>query len=360
MSILFVACGMTVGLVLMIAGMSKWGRADATASALREFGVPDTFARRLAPALPAAELGIAMLLLAPRLAWAGAVLATMLLGLVSVLVGATLLTGKRPSCNCYGQVRAAPISWGTAWRNVLFTLCAGYLLSAGQGRLDRGLLLEIRDTMFESGAAAGAWLLAGAIVIMCVWLLLNLVRQQGRLLLKIDNLEQRLDANGIPTAEQLMPATTLNPGSAAPLFQGITLAGAALDLRALLQDGRDLLLVFISADCAPCKDLLSDLLFWRNTHQPADKLVLVSSGSREANLGKLGGLIGNDALLQTGHEINDLFGVIATPSALRIGRDGRIAAPLAVGQERIMALLVAGAPASVTDELRFVRAAGYR
>ncbi|NHZ83473.1 hypothetical protein F2P44_30025 [Massilia sp. CCM 8695] len=336
MGILFVVCGITVVLVMTLAGVSKFGHAGETASSMREFGLPARLAQWTAPALPAAELGIAACLLTPGLAWAGALAATLFMALVTMLVTAALLQDKHPSCNCFGQVRAAPVSWGVALRSLLLTLCAAYLLWDGRARLDHGLLAETG----KLGAAMLASLAVACIVVLQGWLSLNLVRQQGRLLLKIDNLELRLAAAGIP-ASQSAPLTGPLPGSPAPAFSAVTLAEMPVSSTALLGDGTPTLLLFVSADCAPCQNLLAGLLAWRAAHPSQERLVTVTSGTAQANRDKLGGLIGGDALLQEEREINALFGVMATPSALLIGADGSIAAPMAIGKDQIMALVQA-------------------
>ncbi|MDQ1813510.1 hypothetical protein RBA41_09360 [Massilia sp. CCM 9210] len=338
MGILFVVCGIAVVLVLTLAGVSKFGRAAETAGAMREFGLPARWADRAAPVLPAAELGIAVCLLTPGVAWAGALAATLFMALVTMLVTVALLQNRHPSCNCFGQVRAAPVSWGVALRSLLLTLCAAYVLWTGPAQLDQGLLAAAGKLAATPGAAVLASLAVACLFLLQGWLSLNLVRQQGRLLLKIDNLEQRLAAAGIPE-HQFAPLTGPLPGSAAPAFSAVTLAGAAVSSSTLFGNGTPSLLLFVSADCAPCQDLLADLLAWRGAHPPRDRLVIVTSGTAQANRDKLGGLIGADALLQEEREINALFGVVATPSALLLGADGSIAAPIAIGKDQIMALV---------------------
>ncbi|MFB9241059.1 hypothetical protein IV454_29785 [Massilia antarctica] len=338
MGILFVVCGITVVLVMTLAGVSKFGRARETADTMRAFGLPARLAQWAAPVLPAAELGIAGCLLAPGTAWAGALAATLFMALVTMLVTAALLQNKHPSCNCFGQMRAAPVGWGVALRSLLLTLCAAYLLWDGGARLDQGLLADTGKVAATFGAAVLASLAVAGIVALQGWLSLNLVRQQGRLLLKIDNLEQRLAAAGIPESPSAPLAGPL-PGSSAPAFSAVTLAGAQVASTTLFGHGKPALLLFVGADCAPCKDLLTDLLAWRGAHQPQDRLVTVTSGTAQANRDKLGGLIGGDALLQEEREINALFGVVATPSALLLHGDGSIAAPMAIGKDQIMALV---------------------
>ncbi|RSZ57366.1 redoxin domain-containing protein [Massilia atriviolacea] len=338
MGILFVACGITVVLVLALAGLSKLGRAADTAGAMQAFGVPPRLAQRAAPALPVAELCIAACLLIPGLARCGALAATVLLGTLTALVTLALLQDRHPSCNCFGRAGAAPVGWGVALRSLLLTLCAGYLVALGDARLEHGLLIEAGRVAAALGTAVLAALALACVVMLQGWLSLKLVRQQGRLLLKIDNLEHRLAAAGIPASEPMAPR------GPAPAFEAVTLSGSPVSSATLLGGGTPALLLFVSADCAPCKDVLTALAAWRAAHPGGERLVIVTSGAAEANRDKLGDLLDGDAVLQREREINALFGVMATPSALRIDAGGAIAAPMAVGRERILALAAGARP----------------
>ena len=362
MDIVLVVCGIAVMFVLLVAGLAKWGEPQAGADALRAFGVPDPWARQAGAVLPALELASAAALLLPRLAWGGALIAAMLLGGATLAVCAALLAGHRPRCQCFGQTSAAPISWATAIRNGLLTACAGALLLGGEAALEQGLAVAAWRAIETVGALALAWSVTACLAASLLGLLFSLARQQGRLLLSIDNLTLRLDAAGIPPAGQgaavplagdggsSAPPCSAPPCSAPP-FTSTTLAGATVASSTLLGQGRELLLLFVSPDCAPCKDVLEALHAWRSGSADgksdaaarswlhAGKLVIVSSGTAPANRRKLGALLSADTLLQAEQEISTLFGVIATPSAVRIDGDGRIAAPPAIGRDQIMALL---------------------
>jgi hypothetical protein len=65
-----------------------------------------------------------------------------------------------------------------------------------------------------------------------------------------------------------------------------------------------------------------------------------------------------DVLLRSGFELNDLFGVMATPSAMRFDPEGRVASGLAVGREPIMnpASLSVAPPVAVSGRLATARA----
>lgn len=350
MNEMFVLCGVAIVFIFVVAGLTKLKDASSTANALREFGVSVALSRRIAPILPITELGIAALVLLPQVAWVGAALATMLLAFFTVFVSIALVRGKRPSCNCFGQHRSTPISWYTVLRNALFTVFAGFLLWAGQGRLDDGLLAETANVIGDLEPISVASFAVTAIVVLQFWMLMNVVRQQGRMLLRIDNLEYQLNANGISAFSQFVPTKKLvTVGEVAPHFTATSLAGLNVTSKELLLEGKALALIFVSADCSPCKELLTELLLWRTPNNHKHKLVIIASGSKEANISKLGALIETDALLQTDLQVSELFGVVATPSAILIGRDGLIASQIAVGHDAIMALM-RGVPARTLDD----------
>ena len=85
------------------------------------------------------------------------------------------------------------------------------------------------------------WLL----VVVGGWLLLQLIRQNGRILLRLETIEERLTAR--PGAPAGPPAQGLPVGSAAPGFDLPDLSGA----RHKLSDwrGRDILLIFFNPGC---------------------------------------------------------------------------------------------------------------
>src|SRR5207248_2304215 len=88
--------------------------------------------------------------------------------------------------------------------------------------------------------AIGAW----ALVLAEAWMILHLVRQQGRLLVRLDDLEAEVRRIGQPGAATLaatssMPAGSgLRVGSPAPPFSLPGLYGEVLPLAALCSAGR--------------------------------------------------------------------------------------------------------------------------
>src|SRR5438045_1273256 len=86
------------------------------------------------------------------------------------------------------------------------------------------------------------------------WLGWQLLRQNGRMLLRLDQLEKRLDALEFGEDE---PPTGLALGSPAPEFELPDLAG---ETRTLAQyRGRSVLLIFFNPACGFCRDMMPKL-----------------------------------------------------------------------------------------------------
>lgn len=336
-------------LVFLVASLRKLRDPPATVKTLRGFGLTPSMAALLGPALPWAELAVVLLMLMPGAAVAGAGLALVLLAVFTAAILGALLRGKRPNCNCFGHASDKPIGWNTAARNaMLLALAASLLLPAT--RFERGLLelwlVAVRGfEPFALVALASAGLLALQSAVIG-----RLFSQQGRMLLRIDNLEHEL-AQGKSTASHSVQLAGPAQGALAPDFEFVSLAGGmATSMAHRFATQLDLMLVFVSPDCGPCHELLDWLL-----HQPdRNRAVIITSGSPEHNRRLRDDYEVLDIIIQSGQQAQDAYGVIGTPSAVRV-RDGRIASPLAIGMAPIQSLFdpapggrassaVAGAP----------------
>ncbi len=129
-------------------------------------------------------------------------------------------------------------------------------------------------------------------------------------------------------------------GSPAPTFELPTPSGGRLRLADLR--GEDVLVLFWSPGCGFCQAIRDDILAWE-VERPAGAptLVVVSSGSAVET--SADGFRSRVALDET-FEVARSFGATGTPTAVLVDRQGRIASPLAVGTETVLALV--GGPAS--------------
>lgn len=199
-------------------------------------------------------------------------------------------------------------------------------------------------------------LLAVLVIITTVggWVLYGLLRQNGRMLLRIEALEAALD-DGAPRpagrvfADRSLAKSRINrsglaKGTPAPAFRLPMLDGGEATLEAYA--GKRLLLVFSDPSCGPCTALLPKL---EAAARQSDVAVLVvSRGGADANRRKLEECrVALPVALQAHWEISRLYAKFATPVAYLIDEQGRIAEDPAEGGTAILALLSIG-----TTELR--------
>lgn len=342
MGAVLLAARLVLSIVLVVAGIAKLGDRAGTRQAMRDFGVPGPLAPVLGLLLPLAELGAGLALLPVATAWWGAVAALVLLTLFLAVIGYSLARGRRPDCHCFGQLHSAPIGSRTVIRNLVLTGLAA-LIVAQPGRDPGPGLLSLTGGVTPAMATAiGIALVALAAAAVNGWLLTNLLRQNGRLLLRLDALEERLRAPGSqpqPTAAAAGAAPGSAVGSPAPHFALPSLDGDLVSLDRLRSAGKSLLLLFVDPGCGPCATLLPEVAGWQRDHADRFTVALVSRGKRERNLKKIAPLGVRPVLLQAEYEVSERYGTVATPSAIMVDAAGRIASPVAAGAEAIRRLV---------------------
>jgi peroxiredoxin len=121
----------------------------------------------------------------------------------------------------------------------------------------------------------------------------------------------------------------------APGFELESIAGERVSLDSLT-GSRTVMLAFVDPDCGPCGELMPDLVRWQSREDLS--IIAVSRGGVAANRKKIAGHGLTTVLLQKDREVSKLYEVQGTPSAVLVGRDGRIASTVAGGAESIRAL----------------------
>lgn len=323
-----------------VAGVAKLADRAGSRRALVDFGVPSALASPLGILLPFAELAFAIALLPLSTAWIGAVGALALLLLFVVAIGINLARGRQPDCHCFGQISSSPAGWSTLARNVLLSLVALLVIMRGPGASATawiGDLTTPQRLLFVVGLVALALIVAEGLV------LLQVLRQQGRLLLRLDALEP-----SFKTATSITPAVSkaddetaagLKIGTSAPAFRIKGLHGERLTLQSLLAAGKPLLLFFTDPNCGPCKSLMPDIGRYQDQHSSALTIALISEGKPEANrvMAKEYGL--NQVLVQKDREVAESYEAYGTPCAVLVQPDGTIGSALAMGADAVRALV---------------------
>jgi peroxiredoxin len=167
------------------------------------------------------------------------------------------------------------------------------------------------------------------------WLGYQLVRQNGRILLRIDAIERQLGTR--PPPQRGKPAG-LTVGTLAPNFELPDLAGARRQLSEFR--GQDLLLIFVNPKCGFCTKFADDLAALPLEADGGRAMPLVvTTGDPQENrqfVERYG--IRCVVLRQEQMEVASQFHAQGTPMGYRIDRDGRIASELAVGAEALLQL----------------------
>lgn len=326
--------------VFLVAAAAKLADRGGFGKAVTDFGLPVSFAGPLGILLPLVELAIGILLVAASTAWWGGLGALVLLLTFTGGIGVNLARGRKPECHCFGQLHSRPVGWRTLVRNVLFAACAGFIVWRGRGNPGPGVLEVVGNW---TGGHPVTLIFAIVVLVALAaggWLIFHLLRQHGRLLLRIDNLEFRLNASGIaidPTPTQV--AAGLPVGSPAPSFELPLLSGERLTLDALRKGGKPVLLIFSDPNCTPCDALLPEVAFWERKYASDLTLALVSRGTVEANRAKASARGLKNVLIQQDREVAEKYRAEATPSAVLIHPDGSIGTHLAIGPQVITELV---------------------
>jgi len=174
------------------------------------------------------------------------------------------------------------------------------------------------------------------------WLLLNLMGQNGRLLMRLETLETTLGTSGPALSANgaaVGPPAGLPIGASAPEFELTGVHGERLTLESLRAAEKPVMLLFTDPDCGPCTAMFQEIRRWQKEHAEELTISLVSRGGVEANRARSTehGLRG--LLLQEDWEVAEAYGVEGTPSAVLVRSDGTIGSPVLEGSHGIGALL---------------------
>ncbi|MGH2888570.1 MAG: MauE/DoxX family redox-associated membrane protein [Solirubrobacteraceae bacterium] len=294
-----------------VAALAKLRDIAGAAEAVRDFGVPAPAARPVACSTVCLEVAVAALVCAPVTRRIGAAGAIALLVVFTGAISAAWARGERADCHCFGQLHSAPAGPRAIVRN-LALIAVAVLVALGEPpapALDaEGWAIVALFCLCALGAGFG-------------W---QLLLQHGRLLTRIDELEERLDGRA-PRAQQR--AGTLPVGAAAT-----EVAVGEGPLAELLDGGRPLLLTFVAPGCGPCRTLLPAVGEWQRAYGERVRFEVLRRGGpdydgdgREAFGLERATIDGADAAF-------DAFGVSATPTAVLLDGEGRVAAPYALGR----------------------------
>jgi len=220
------------------------------------------------------------------------------------------------------------------------------------------------------GSLAFGIVLASLAILTGCWLGWQLLRQNGRILLRLDALEQRLEELGFGGDDE---PKGLPVGSEAPAFELADLAGERKSLGQYR--GQPLLLLFFNPACGFCRELIPKLAMHLSEGQalrvpdnltvqadqglvepgpPGDgidrkpRLLIITTGDGEKNRQLfVEHKVSCPVLLQKDSEVATAYRALGTPSGYLMSPHGEIASSLAMGTEALLALVTANAEGRV-------------
>jgi thiol-disulfide isomerase/thioredoxin/uncharacterized membrane protein YphA (DoxX/SURF4 family) len=336
MAIGLLAARIVLASVFLTAGVAKLADREGSREAITAFGAPRSLARPLSALLPLVELTAAALLIpATTVRW-GALVALTLLLLFMAGIARSMVRGEAPDCHCFGQLHSAPAGPKTLGRNAGLAAVAAFAAIAawrhpGPSMVGWiGTLTTERAVELAAGVVLAGGLIAGATF------MAQLLRQNGRLLLRIEALEGALAGHGPPPAR----GPGLHVGTPAPEFLLAGVHGETTTLEALRAPDKPVLLLFTDSNCGPCNALMPEIARWQRDHSDL-VIALIGSGSADKNSAKARehGIL--NLLLQKDREVSAAYRAEVTPSAVSVTAGGLIASPVAAGPDAIRALLLA-------------------
>jgi thiol-disulfide isomerase/thioredoxin len=330
----FLLARLALAVLFAVAAVSKLVDQAGTRKALTGFGLPARSAWPAAVVLPLVEAAIAVALIPTSSATWAAAAALVLLAAFGAAIVSALLKGHQPDCHCFGRLHSAPASWGLVVRNAVLALAAGVVVL--QGLVDSPPTLTGWYDDLSSGERVAVLIGLPALVLLGLqaWFSFALLRQNGHLLLRVEDLEGAIGAGATPDREPGLPV-----GLPAPDFSALNAEGEAATLETSRVPGRLTVLLFADPGCAPCLELLPQVADWQNEHRGRLAISVITTGELEAaqELRDRYGL--QRIIVQRDREIAEAYRAYGTPTATLLYSDGRIARPLALGAKQIEALV---------------------
>ena len=125
-------------------------------------------------------------------------------------IGINLARGRRPDCHCFGQLHASPVGWKTIVRNSALAALAAFVIWRGPDNLVSVSIVWSGLSRSES-AFLGLAIALAVLAAFQMWSLIHVLRQNGRLLLRLESLEARMGAPP-EAAPAGLPVNTPAPG----------------------------------------------------------------------------------------------------------------------------------------------------
>jgi peroxiredoxin len=354
MDALLLAARLILAAVFVVSGVSKLFDLSGSQGAMRSFGIPERFTRAGGIALPIAEILIAVLLIPATTARWGALLALILLAVFVAGISYSLSRGRKFDCHCFGQLTTSEIGPSTLIRNAVLAVLAAFVTISGFANNPGPSLTQV-----FRGLSAFEWVMLVIMVVLLAalvavgWLLVHLLGQNGRLLVRLDRIEAALEDADIEIADEDEEDDEdeeeegLAFGAPAPAFSLSGLYGETMTLDSLRAAEKPVLLLFTDPGCGPCNAMMGDVGKWQRDLSEKITLAVISRGSLEDNRSKAKQHNLTHVLMQKDNEVADAYQTFGTPTAVLVRPDGTIGSAAAGGAQAIRTLVKQAAEGKV-------------
>ena len=323
--------------VFALSGVAKLADHAGSQQAMIAFGLPRSLATPLGRLLPLAELAVAAALVPAVAAWWGALGALALLLAFVVGIGANLAQDRKPDCRCFGELHSTPVGWKTLARNGLLMAVAAFIVWKGTENAGPSTVGWVGDLTATQLFGLVLGLVIVALLGIQGWFIFHLLRQNGRVLVRLQALEAGIGV--VQSGNGSQPGAGLPVGSVAPNFSLQGLHGEQITLEDLRATGKPVMLIFTSPDCDSCTELLREIAGWQDKHAEKLTISLIADLSIEENRAKASEHGLRHVLVQQDGEVADSYHVEVTPSAALITPEGAVGTPLAEGPEAVEILI---------------------
>ncbi len=353
MDTLLLLARLVIAGVFLVAGMAKLADREGSKKALEGFGVPTRFAGIGGLLLPIVELIIGILVI-PRSTAPYAAIGAFLL-LIAFIAGIVynMAKGRAPDCHCFGQIHSEPVGTSTLVRNGILAVVALFIAVAGWNDPGPSVFAWIGDLSTSEQIFGLIAVLALVGVAVEGWMIVHLVSQNGRVLLRLDSMDALLATQGrVPATNgsaAAKPVIGLPIGAAAPAFELPSINDENVSLETLRAPGKPVLLIMSDPHCGPCNALLPEIGRWERDHSDKLTIAVVSRGDPDANRAKASERTLSNVLIQQDREVAKSYGTTGTPSGVLVSTDGKIAGETASGAEAIRQLVAKATGAVVAN-----------
>jgi len=342
MEIVLVMARLFLASILVVAGVAKAIEPAGTRKALIGFGVPEKVAVPLGWCLPFVEIAVALALIPLSTAWLGAIAALALMLIFTLAIGVTLLRGRTPECNCFGQLHSMPVSWTMFTRNLMLAAVAALILAWGKQPPGLSALNWVAESKTAQTMILLMSSVAVALLVAGVVYLRRVLGQQTRILDRIEAVEKLVEEYAPPPMERTEatpPPDGLPVGAPAPDFSLTSIGGAKVSLGDLLAYGKPVMLLFVSPNCSPCVTILQDVKTWERDYSDRLTIALLSKGSLADNERRMSKYDARHLLLVGESGVAESYEGKWTPAAVLISTQGKIASNNNYGADAIRTLI---------------------